>query len=182
MYSIDVDFQCQWRGCGRTKKSVPPFPSVQRLARHVKEVHILKANGRIIPPSERSKNYMASKGPTILPPMETETSAAATQTSNIPATKQPEPMFVSVPPRPSRVLHSDAYLRYIEGLNVENRYISNWDKQMNATPENTQIPDITKLPAEWLGNGVGNHGNVVNALWTLRNMMMRDVLAINKTL
>lgn len=52
---IDVEFQCQWRGCGRTKKSVPPFPSVQRLARHVKEVHILKSNGRIIPPSERSK-------------------------------------------------------------------------------------------------------------------------------
>ncbi|XP_076646404.1 protein polybromo isoform X1 [Halictus rubicundus] len=178
----DVEFQCQWRGCGRTKKSVPPFPSVQRLARHVKEVHILKSNGRIIPPSERSKNYMASKGPTILPPMETETSAAATQTSNMPAAKQPEPMFVAVPPRPSRVLHSDAYLRYIEALNVENRYISNWDKQMNANPDNTQIPDVTKLPAEWLGNGVGNHGNVVNALWTLRNMMMRDVLAINKTL
>ncbi|XP_076249117.1 protein polybromo isoform X1 [Calliopsis andreniformis] len=180
--SNDVEFQCQWRGCGRTKKSVPPFPSVQRLARHVKEVHILKSNGRIIPPSERSKNYMASKGPTILPPMETETSAAATQTSNVPATKQPEPMFVAVPPRPSRVLHSDAYLRYIEALNVENRYISNWDKQMNANSDNTQIPDVTKLPAEWLGNGVGNHGNVVNALWTLRNMMMRDVLAINKTL
>ncbi|XP_011690266.1 PREDICTED: protein polybromo-1 isoform X2 [Wasmannia auropunctata] len=178
----DVEFQCQWRGCGRTKKSVPPFPSVQRLARHVKEVHILKSHGRIIPPSERSRNYMPSKGPTVLPPMETETSAAATQTSSVPAAKQPEPMFVAVPPRPSRVLHSDAYLRYIEGLNVENRYISNWDKQMNANPDNTQIPDVTKLPAEWLGNGVGNHGNVVNALWTLRNMMMRDVLAINKTL
>lgn len=40
-----------------------------------------------------------------------ETSAAATQTSNIPIAKQPEPMFVAVPPRPSRVLHSDAYLR-----------------------------------------------------------------------
>ena len=53
---------------------------------------------------------------------------------------------------------------------------------MNATLENTQIPDITKLPSNWLGNGFGNHGNVVNALWTLRNMMMRDVLAINKTL
>ncbi|XP_026831166.1 protein polybromo-1 isoform X10 [Ooceraea biroi] len=178
----DVEYQCQWRGCGRTKKSVPPFPSVQRLARHVKEVHILKSHGRIIPPSERSRNYMPSKGPTVLPPMETETSAAATQTSNLPAAKQPEPLFVAVPPRPSRVLHSDAYLRYIEGLNVENRYISNWDKQMNANPDNTQIPDVTKLPAEWLGNGVGNHGNVVNALWTLRNMMMRDVLAINKTL
>ncbi|XP_023290298.1 protein polybromo-1 isoform X3 [Orussus abietinus] len=181
----DVEYQCQWRGCGRMKKSVPPFPSVQRLARHVKEVHILKGNGRVIPPAERSKflphsrNYVASKGPTVLPPMET---AAATQTSIVPIVKQPEPMFVAVPPRPSRVLHSDAYLRYIEGLNVENRYISNWDKQMNATSENTQIPEVTKLPAEWLGNGVGNHGNVVNALWTLRNMMMRDVLAINKTL
>ncbi|XP_018396259.1 PREDICTED: LOW QUALITY PROTEIN: protein polybromo-1 [Cyphomyrmex costatus] len=148
----DVEYQCQWRGCGRTKKSVPPFPSVQRLARHVKEVHILKSHGRIIPPSERSRNYMPSKGPTVLPPMETETSAAATQTSNLPTAKQPEPMFVAVPPTPSRVLHSDAYLRYIEGLNVENRYISNWDKQMNANPDNTQIPDVTKLPAEWLGN------------------------------
>ncbi|XP_046750131.1 protein polybromo-1 isoform X6 [Diprion similis] len=180
--SSDVEFQCQWRGCGRTKKSVPPFPSVQRLARHVKEVHILKSNGRVVPPAERSKNYMASKGPTILPPMETETLAAATQTSVIPTIKQPEPVFITVPPRPSRVLHSDAYLRYIEGLNTENRYISNWDKQMNANAENTQIPDVAKLPAEWLGNGVGNHGNVVNALWTLRDMMMRDVLAINKSL
>ncbi|XP_008204836.3 protein polybromo-1 isoform X2 [Nasonia vitripennis] len=178
----DLEYQCQWRGCGRMKKSVPPFPSVQRLARHVKEVHILKSNGRAIPPADRSKNFVPSKGSTTLAPMETETSAAATQTNNAVPAKQPEPLFVAVPPRPSRVLHSDAYVRYIEGLTTENRYISNWDKQMNASPENTQIPEVTKLPADWLGNGVGNHGNVVNALWTLRNMMMRDVLAINKTL
>ncbi|XP_058792072.1 protein polybromo-1 isoform X2 [Phymastichus coffea] len=178
----DMEYQCQWRGCGRLKKSVPPFPSVQRLARHVKEVHILKSNGRIIPPSERSRNFVAMKGSSNSVPMETETIAAATQTNNIPASKQPEPLFIAVPPCPSRVLHSDAYLRYIEGLTSDNRYISNWDKQLNATSENTQIPEVTKLPEEWLGNGVGNHGNVVNALWTLRNMMMRDVLAINKTL
>ncbi|XP_034942972.1 protein polybromo-1 isoform X2 [Chelonus insularis] len=177
----DTEFQCQWRGCGRTKKNVPPFPSVQRLARHVKEVHIVKGNGRIIPANERSKNYMPSKRPTAAS-MDNEASATATQTTTLPSVKQPDPIFIAVPPRPSRVLHSDAYLRYIEGLNVENRYISNWDKQLSATPENTQIPDVAKLPAEWLGNGVGNHGNVVNALWTLRNMMMRDVLAINKTL
>ncbi|XP_014213289.1 protein polybromo-1 isoform X3 [Copidosoma floridanum] len=180
--SSDVEYKCQWRGCGRMKKSQPPFPSVQRLARHVKEVHILKSTGRAIPPSDRSKNYVPAKGSTTLAPMETETSAAATQTNNVGAVKQAEPLFIAVPPRPSRVLHSDAYLRYIEGLNTENRYISNWDRQLIATPENTQVPDVTKLPAEWLGNGVGNHGNVVNALWTLRNMMMRDVLAINKTL
>jgi protein polybromo-1 len=55
MFCLDIEYQCQWRGCGRMKKSVPPFPSVQRLARHVKEVHILKSNGRIVPPTDRSK-------------------------------------------------------------------------------------------------------------------------------
>ncbi|CAB0036173.1 unnamed protein product [Trichogramma brassicae] len=53
--NTDIEYQCQWRGCGRMKKPVPPFPSVQRLARHVKEVHILKSNGKYLPPAERSK-------------------------------------------------------------------------------------------------------------------------------
>lgn len=66
-----MEYQCQWRGCGRLKKSVPPFPSVQRLARHVKEVHILKSNGRMIPPSERSRNFVAIKGASNSVPMET---------------------------------------------------------------------------------------------------------------
>ncbi|XP_023319103.1 protein polybromo-1 isoform X2 [Trichogramma pretiosum] len=183
IFYLDIEYQCQWRGCGRMKKPVPPFPSVQRLARHVKEVHILKSNGKYLPPVERSKNFVPSKGTSLLSsPMEAETTAAATQTNNAPVAKQPENLFIAVPPRPSRVLHSEAYLRYIEGLTTENRYVTNWDKQLNATQENTPTPEVSKLPAEWLGNGVGNHGNVVNALWNLRNMMMRDVLTINKTL
>lgn len=70
--------------------------------------------------------------------------------------------------------------RYIEGLNVDNKYISNWDKHLKATQENTPVPDSTRLPVHWLGNGVGNHGNIVNALWTLRDFMMRDALGISK--
>jgi len=75
-----------------------------------------------------------------------------------------------------------AYFRYIEGLQADSKYISHWDKHLKAAPENTAIPDPSRLPAHWLGNGVGNHGNIVNALWTLRDFMMRDALGINKVI
>lgn len=44
-----------WKACPRIKKNAPPFPSLHRLIRHVKEVHILKSPGRVVPPTERSK-------------------------------------------------------------------------------------------------------------------------------
>lgn len=37
------------------RKNIAPFPSLQRLARHVKEVHILKSQGRVVHPDHRSK-------------------------------------------------------------------------------------------------------------------------------
>ena len=67
-----------------------------------------------------------------------------------------EPLFHSVPPRPQRLLHSEAYIKYIEvsryiqyqylrittssqlkwqGLNKDSRSMCNWDKQLNATQE-----------------------------------------------
>ncbi|KAL0270693.1 UNVERIFIED_CONTAM: hypothetical protein PYX00_008011 [Menopon gallinae] len=59
----ECEWQCQWKGCNRIKKNCPPFPSLTRLTRHVKEVHIMKANGRIVVPSERTKNYVPTKNP-----------------------------------------------------------------------------------------------------------------------
>lgn len=50
-----AEYQCQWKACPRLKKNAPPFPSLHRLIRHVKEVHILKSVGRVVPPSDRSK-------------------------------------------------------------------------------------------------------------------------------
>ncbi|KAF4526533.1 hypothetical protein B566_EDAN005900 [Ephemera danica] len=95
--------------------------------------------------------------------------------------RQLEPMFISVPPRPQRLLHSEAYIKYIEGLASETKHISNWDKHLKATPENTPVPDASRLPSQWLGNGVGNHGNIVNALWALRDFMIRDALGLTKS-
>nr|CAD7452819.1 unnamed protein product [Timema tahoe] len=59
--SNEAEYQCQWRGCGRVKKGAQPFPHVQRLSRHIKEVHILKGNGRVILPQDRSRNYVSSR-------------------------------------------------------------------------------------------------------------------------
>ena len=46
-----------------------------------------------------------------------------------------EPLFHAVPPRPQRLLHSEAYIKYIEGLNKDSRSMCNWDRQLNATQE-----------------------------------------------
>jgi len=69
--------------------------------------------------------------------------------------------------------------RYIEGLSVDNKSIANWERHLKATPENTPPADVDRL-AHWLNNGFGSHGNLVNALWALREFMVRDALGISK--
>ncbi|CAG5124399.1 unnamed protein product [Candidula unifasciata] len=99
-----------------------------------------------------------------------------------PQQRPPSPMFVSVPPRSQRLLHSETYLRYIEGLNSECHTISNWDKTLNATQENTPSQPESNLPTKWLAQGAGCHGSVTNALWALRDFMLKDALNLAKTL
>jgi len=91
-----------------------------------------------------------------------------------------EPLFVN-PPKPARLAHSATYIKYIEGLQTEKTHLSNWEKELNASPENTAMPNRNRLPVQWLANGSGNHGNVVNALWALRNFMLQDSLTIYKS-
>jgi len=93
-------------------------------------------------------------------------------------------MFLSVPPRPQRVLHSEAYIRYIEGLNADQKHITNWERTLHATPETCPAPDPEKLAqvATWLGKRADQHDNVVAALWQLRNQLLKDTLCLQKTL
>ncbi|XP_053378046.1 protein polybromo-1-like isoform X6 [Mercenaria mercenaria] len=99
-----------------------------------------------------------------------------------PPPRPASPMFVTVPPRTQRLLHSEAYLKYIEGLNSENRTITEWEKTFTATPENTTVPDESRLPTHWLGQGAGYHGSVTDALWAMRDLMLKDALSIQRTL
>ena len=50
-----------------------------------------------------------------------------------PALQQPStPVFVSPPAKSQRLLHSEAYLRYIEGLTAESSTISKWDQALSG--------------------------------------------------
>ncbi|KAK9506268.1 hypothetical protein O3M35_008237 [Rhynocoris fuscipes] len=194
----EADYQCQWRGCTRTRKTIPPFPNVQRLARHVKEVHLLKSTGKVILSESRSKHYVPSRKAAmakaaVVSQMAAAVSGFGNQTRSTPSPlsqnggsvngKPAEPLFITVPPRPQRLLHSEAYIKYIEGLTAGNNNINNWDKQLRATQATVENVDQTKLPANWLStNAINNHGNIVNALWTLRDFMFRDALGISKHL
>lgn len=40
------------------------------------------------------------------------------------------PLFVAPPPRPQRLLHSEAYLKYIEGLSADSPTISKWEQSL----------------------------------------------------
>lgn len=89
-----------------------------------------------------------------------------------------EPLFVTVPPRPQRVLHSEAYIKYIEGLQNGARYIAPWEKTMHAKRESTPSIDSSKLPLHWLGpKSHEKSEDAVNALWRLRNYMMKDIVS-----
>lgn len=71
--------------------------------------------------------------------------------------------------------------RYIEGLRADKPFISDWDKNLTANAENTST-DPNRLPAHWLAEGPGYHGNTSNALWALRDLMLKDTLNISRTL
>lgn len=97
--------------------------------------------------------------------------------------------------------------RYIESLKPDRRYLSNWERQLSASPAtcsfnaallaNGKVNGAKKStpgtasssgsaptssssanPVTWLENGANGHSSVVDALWTLRDFMMKDALSL----
>ncbi|XP_075039190.1 protein polybromo-1 isoform X2 [Mixophyes fleayi] len=99
-----------------------------------------------------------------------------------PVMQQPStPVFVAPPPRTQRVLHSEAYLKYIEGLTAESNCISKWDKTLSARRRDVHLSkeQESRLPSHWL-KSKGAHTTMANALWRLRDLMLRDTLNIRQ--
>uniref|UniRef100_A0A6Q2YS67 Protein polybromo-1 n=1 Tax=Esox lucius TaxID=8010 RepID=A0A6Q2YS67_ESOLU len=93
-----------------------------------------------------------------------------------PALQQPStPIFVAPPPKPQRLLHSDAYLKYIEGLNFSTLKQTARKREMRLTKEQE-----SRLPYHWL-KSKGAHSTMADALWRLRDLMLRDTLNISQT-
>lgn len=210
-----IVYHCLWRNCIRAKRNQPPLPNIQRLVKHVREVHVVKAPGKIVLPQDRGRNYIPSTRRHLhqntaaanvvhvqqpqtntqivyhqvqQPQIATGSPQTAIITHHQPAQQNvvnyvqapAEPLFVTVPPRPQRVLHSEAYIKYIEGLQSNTPSVGNWERTLKATRENI-THDISRLPTHWLGaRGKEKPEQVVNALWKLRNFMWRDALALSK--
>ncbi|KYO35910.1 protein polybromo-1 isoform C [Alligator mississippiensis] len=99
-----------------------------------------------------------------------------------PVMQQPTtPMFVSPPPKTQRLLHSEAYLKYIEGLSAESNSISKWDQTLSARRRDMHLTkeQESRLPSHWL-KSKGAHTTMADALWRLRDLMLRDTLNIRQ--
>lgn len=100
----------------------------------------------------------------------------------------PQAAIVTCPPRTQRLVHSEAYLRYIENLKPDNQFISDWPKQLKASMTNTANANngnntSRTLPSNWLLNGSpGLYNNVHEALWSMRDNMWSDVIRIRNVL
>ncbi|CAL9704670.1 unnamed protein product [Knipowitschia caucasica] len=99
------------------------------------------------------------------------------QTAHQPST----PLFVSPPAKSQRLLHSEAYLRYIEGLTPESSTVSKWDQTLTVKKKDIRLTkeQESKLPSHWL-KSKGAHKTMADALWRLRDLMLRDTLNIRQ--
>ncbi|KAJ3603092.1 hypothetical protein NHX12_030836 [Muraenolepis orangiensis] len=91
------------------------------------------------------------------------------------------PLFVAPPPKTQRVLHSEAYLKYIEGLNSDSGTVSKWDQALKAQRRDAHLTkeQESHLPSHWL-KSKGAHRTMTDALWRLRELMLRDSLNIRQ--
>ncbi|XP_050685082.1 protein polybromo-1 isoform X2 [Leptidea sinapis] len=218
------EYPCLWRSCARVRKGQAPFPNLPRLLRHVRDLHVNKHNGRLVAVHERSRNFVPSskKATKIITttglrtgvlspgagmsPMARSTPSPSTGDSvgaGVVASGRPalEPLFVSAPPRAQRVTHSEAYIRYIEGLHSEQKYITPWEKSLTPLSNNPDPAhyNVQKLPAHWItedaisgyiaqdktipdteAQKLDQNTKILKGLCSLRDFMMKDAFSIYK--
>ncbi|CAD0205494.1 unnamed protein product [Chrysodeixis includens] len=220
------EYPCVWRNCARVRKGQAPFPNLPRLLRHVRDLHVNKGNGRLMAVHERSRNFVPS---TKKPPKQFSSnvrsgvmspgaslsgmSPLARNTPSpgagegpacaAPAAPRPhlDPLFVAAPPRAQRLTHSEAYIRYIEGLHSEQKYITPWEKSLTPMPMNPDPAQFNmhKVPAHWMTEEaitgylaqdkslsetdvqkMDQNSKILKGLCALRDFMMKDAMYISK--
>ncbi|KAL0860990.1 hypothetical protein ABMA27_009518 [Loxostege sticticalis] len=225
------EYPCLWRNCARVRKGQAPFPNLPRLLRHVRDLHVNKGNGKMMAVHERSRNFIpSSKKPPktyaagsrsgVMSPgaslsgmsplaRNTPSPGAGAGAGEVAgslvtgARSGLEPLFVAAPPRAQRVTHSEAYIRYIEGLHSEQKYITPWEKSLTPMPVNPDPGQFNmhKLTnSHWMTDDAVNgylaqdkslaetdiqkmdqNSKLLKGLCALRDFMMRDALSIYKS-
>ncbi|XP_053619347.1 protein polybromo-1 isoform X3 [Plodia interpunctella] len=219
------EYPCLWRNCNRVRKGQAPFPNLPRLLRHVRDLHVNKGNGKMMAIHERSRTFMPStkKPPKTFTARSGVMSPGASLSGMSPLARNTpspglgvgvesslsappraglDPLFVAAPPRAPRVTHSEAYIRYIEGLHSEQKYITPWEKSLTPMPINPDPNQFNmhKLPAHWMTEEavsgflaqdkslsetdiqkMDNTSKILKGLCCLRDFLMRDSLNIYRS-
>eukprot|EP00112_Aurelia_sp_Birch-Aquarium-sp1_P021723 Seg592.6_Seg592.7 transcript_id=Seg592.6_Seg592.7/GoldUCD/mRNA.D3Y31 product="Protein polybromo-1" protein_id=Seg592.6_Seg592.7/GoldUCD/D3Y31 len=97
------------------------------------------------------------------------------QQQQLQAESDDSPQFVNPPPNTTKLRHSEAYLRYIEGLRDGKQYLSNWNE---LSETQTRSAPQGSLPVHWLGGQNFGYSSATDALWSLRDHMLRDSVTI----
>lgn len=77
------------------------------------------------------------------------------------------------PPTKKRLVYSESFRKYIEGLQVPNRDLLVEETTPERPPE---------LPTHWLGAGIGRHESPEAALWALRDFMLQDATTMRRNM
>lgn len=113
-------------------------------------------------------------------------SSSALGSASLNASGQPvgvalDPLFVAPPPKTHKALHSDIYLRYIENLAAKKPTLT--DFHTTLAPRKNPPPALSanrNLPSHWFKDGLppAHQNNVAEALWNLRDYMLKDALSL----
>lgn len=150
----------------------PPYPNVQNIQQSLQpQQQTQLPQPRQTAPVQQDQRQQPQQG--VFP----------TQTAQFmetqPTETQMAPLFHSPPPRQQKLLHSDAYLRYIEGLRDGTPHLSNWNPSKPDVSKMTQQQQA-QLPVQWLGSAYNPHQSTLDALWALREHMLNDALKLSK--
>lgn len=130
---------------------------------------------------QQQQHQQQQQPPPQQQPQQQQQQQVAPHVAAIPPPKEaPPPIFLAPPPKPQRLHHSDAYLRYIEGLRDGIPHMSNWNQARKPDASSMTPQQLAQLPIQWLGCGYGDYENAVDALWNLRDHMLRDALTLSK--
>jgi len=98
-----------------------------------------------------------------------------------------EPIFHIVPPTTQKIYQSQAYMRYIEGLNRESNSMCDWKRELSSSQDilnSCSLNDEIVLPS-WLDRILtkekdDTNTDTIDTIFALRDFMLQETLSVVK--
>jgi len=91
-------------------------------------------------------------------------------------------MFHIVPPKRQKIYQSEAYIKYIEGLNCESTSMCDWKKELSSSRElmaSYSMEEDVRIP-RWFGKTPEDDTSSLDSLFALRDFMLQEALSVVK--